>query len=704
VSAAGRGGRALERAAIGAVGLALLLVATHQLVAIDLWWQLASGAWIVEHGLPLTDPFSFGFPDRPWIEQRWLFFVAEHAVVQGFGLNGLIVAKLVWLAGCFVLLDRAMRPAPACTRALGLLVAVLLLHSRLKVRPELVSYATVIGFLWVYQRHRVTGRDRWLLVLPAIQLIWSNTHTLWIVGPALAWSAWAVEWVLARWPQSAEVARVEPALAPARRRALMRAALAVSIASLITPYLLLGQLYPATILEQIGVGSKLREVIIELRSPLAFADDAVFFGTYLFALAISLFAMLLPVRPPAFRIVAWAGFVGFSFLASRNVALLGPVAGWVVALQLGDWWRAREPQRNARWAALPRCALIATLVAAAGLSAAAVSDRLWHSRGWHQRFGFGLRDAHYPIEAMAFVDEHALPRPVLSSLGDASYLIYEGGAGSVYIDGRLEVYGADAILQNSMDWADAAGVMADADRLGIDAVLLRFPLMGGAIRGFEVSPDWVAVYYDSARVLYVRSTPTHRARLHELSLDWGELRRPRATVPEGLAPADWAEGWAPRVSDSSEAQNRGRLLMQLDALDGARRAFEQAVELDPADRSSHLHLAILAELRGDEAAVREHVVHADSGALAGREAQEVLSELARRAGDDDRHFEHALAAARAGSRRHSVVVALVELGRSEERRASALAAIADLLEGATDDQRMRLRAALDDLGRLGAAR
>lgn len=671
-----RAGAAGERAAIAAVAVSLLLVATHQLVALDLWWQLAAGKWIAQHGLPSVDPFSFGYPGRPWIEQRWLFFLTEHALASQFGLNALVAAKLAWLLACFALLERAMRPAPRWARALGLMVAVLALHSRLKVRPELASYAGVIGFLWVYQVCRHTRRDRWLWLLPAIQLVWSNTHTLWIVGPALAWTAWALEAVLARLPRAGEAIRVLPALPPERRRALAGVALAVTLVSVVTPYLFLGQIYPTTILEQIGVGSKLRELIVELKSPLSQIHDPVFFGSYLAVLAASFGCMLLPVRPPAFRIAVWAGFVGFTFLAARNVALLGPVAGWVIAHQLGDWWQAGGRERRP---GLARAAVgVATLVALA-LSVASATDWLWRSRGWHQRFGTGVREWVYPIEAMAFVERHELPRPVLSGLADASYLIYEGGERSVFIDGRLEVYGADAVLDNARSWADAANVMADADRYDIDTVLLSFPLMNVAISGFEASPDWTAVYYDAGRVLYLRRTDRTREALAKLALDWNATPRPRAALPLALTPRDWG-ALVPRVPDVSEPFDRAMLLLHVGAAEAAESALGEVLAVAPADREARLYLGLLAELARDEQTAAEHFAHLGARRLAEPEAHGLRLELARLRGDGRQRFDAALGALGAELRTRRVLETLVEHAvgaeRSEQARRAVEAAIA----------------------------
>ena len=677
--------------AIWAAGVALLLVATHQLVALDLWWQLAAGAWIAEHGLPTADPFSFGLPDRPWIEQRWLFFLAEHVIVQGFGLNGLIVAKLVWLAGCFALLERAMRPAPRWARALGLVVAVALLHSRLKVRPELVTYLGVIGFLLVYEHHRRGGRDRWLMALPALQLVWSNGHTLWIIGPALAWTAWVLEAALARLPRVVAVIRVQPPLARERRRALARAALAVSLASLLTPYPFLGQLFPTTLLEQIGVGSGLRDVIVELRSPLSQLGDPIFFGPYAAALALSFACLLLPVRVPALRIVVWAAFVGFTFLAARNVALLGPVAGWVIAQQLGDWSRTPSGQRRR---GLAWSATAVALLGAFALSAASLTDQLWRPRGWSQRFGTGVREALFPIEAMAFVERHGLPRPVLSSFAEGSYLVYEGGEHSVFIDGRLEVYGADTIAENARRWADAAGVVADADRHGIDSVLLPYPVMRVALSGFEASPEWAPVYYDSARVLYVRRTAATSGRLADLALDWDAEERPRASVPAALSPPDWAAGWAPRVVDSSEPFDRAMLLLHVGALDAGRRALNEVVQLDPEHPEAWLNLGLLAELAGDQAAARDHFSRVDVARREALDVHEARVLLTAVQGSETQRLDVALRALAAGSRARPVLATLVQLASGPERAAGVRGALRSAIEGARGQSEQDLRAAL----------
>jgi tetratricopeptide (TPR) repeat protein len=461
----------------------------------------------------------------------------------------------------------------------------------------------------------------------------------------------------------------------------------------------MGQLFPTTILEQIGVGSMLRELIIELRSPLSQLADPIFFGTYAAALALSFGCLLLPVRAPALRIVVWAGFVGFSFLAARNVALLGPVAGWVIAQQLGDWSRAAAGSQRR----LGQLATAVALLGALALSAGSLTDRLWRGRGWHQRFGTGVREALFPIEAMAFVEQYGLPRPVLSDFAAGSYLIFEGGADSVFIDGRLEVYGAEAILENARSWAKAPGMLADADRHGIDSVLVAYPQMKLALDVFEASADWAPVYYDSARVLYLRRTPATRPLLAELELDWEAEARPRAGVPAALAPRDWAEGWAPRVADSSEAFDRALLLLHVGATSAGQRALREVVQIEPGHPEARLNLGLLAELAGDLDAARDHFSHV---AVVRRDALDVHQlrlRLAGSRGDDAQRFEAAIGALAAGSRELPVLATLVELAGEPQRVERASDALRAALERGDARDRPPLRAALREIARRSSA-
>jgi len=693
----------LDVLAIAAVALALLALALHQLVSYDLWWQLATGEWIAEHGLPLRDPFSFAFPGRPWFEQRWLTFLGFHAVARAFGLDGLIVAKLVVVGVFFALLAASMRCAPGWARALGLLVATSLVFARLKVRPELASFVCIAAFLWAFEGFRQGGRAAMLAWLVPVQLVWSNTHTLWIVGPALAWTVWAAEAAAARWPgfagPTSRLAGVA-VLPPGRVRALAWAALGVTLAAFATPYVFMGYWHPLTILEQVRVGSELRGVISELRSPFEMAGDPLFFGAWIGALVLTLACWLLPVPLVRTRLVLWAGFAGFSLLAARNVSVFGPVAGHVIALQLGDWWRLRA-SRSPRFAWLPAAVRAVVFVAAAAFLVAALGDGIWRARGWEQRFGFGVRSVLFPIEAMAFVEAHDLPRPVVSSLADASYLIFESGERSVLIDGRLEVYGAGIIRDVSERMADPRELMALCDRHGVDSALLAFPLMHEAIDGFEASPDWAPVYYDAGRVLYLRRTEATRDAIARLGFSWRAPHRHRAPPPAAVTPPDPLAGGvcAPARVDLAEPLGRARLLFHMGSAKAAAAAVDEVLALAPGHAQAHMLAGALAALRGDAAAADAHFAWVDARE---RDAPAFLQERARLALRNDAPeaaFELASRALAAGGRSARLRALLVRSAQALGRPGAARTQLEAALDATAADLPLRV-----ELGQLALRR
>src|SRR6516165_7655305 len=63
----------------------------------DTYWHLASGNWILQHGIvPTTDPFSWSYTGHPWTAHEWLSEVVMALAFRAAGWSG--VAILTGLA------------------------------------------------------------------------------------------------------------------------------------------------------------------------------------------------------------------------------------------------------------------------------------------------------------------------------------------------------------------------------------------------------------------------------------------------------------------------------------------------------------------------------------------------------------------------------------------------------------------------------
>jgi hypothetical protein len=163
---------------------------THRL-DLDYGWHYRSGQYILAHGVPRHDIFSytasnFGWVNHEWLNDVFMFLVARH---WGYDALGVIMAAL-WAAS-MVLSVKSRRLG---WTAAGLALGALLLY--VGVRP--VTW-TVLG-LAVVLRVLDSRRPKYWLLVPAFAL-WANLHAGFALGLAMVALKAALDrsWKTAGW-------------------------------------------------------------------------------------------------------------------------------------------------------------------------------------------------------------------------------------------------------------------------------------------------------------------------------------------------------------------------------------------------------------------------------------------------------------------------------------------------------------------------
>jgi hypothetical protein len=331
---------------VGLFGTVAFLLACHELQDNDVWWHLRAGEWILEHGRPPDlDPFSFASRDRHWVDLSWLFQVVLALAYRAGSVAGIIVlAAATAAAAMLVALAGRPRGAPLSIVLLGWLPALLLAAQRFAVRPETVSLLLLAVYLAVLVR--LDERPRLAWVLPPLQLLWVNTHGLFVLGPIVLGfklTDRAVRPLLRRLggrpKQIPEPARWWPHVGGAGA--------AVVLACLLNPYGIDGALHPLLLYPKVTeAGNPYKTYIQEFRTPQEYvralspevAGNQGFFCCLQFLLLLLPLAFLLPALARASRsseepvcllvLVAAAGL-----LAVRSLTLTDAGRpGWVVAL------------------------------------------------------------------------------------------------------------------------------------------------------------------------------------------------------------------------------------------------------------------------------------------------------------------------------------------------------------------------------------
>jgi tetratricopeptide (TPR) repeat protein len=313
----------------------------------DVFWHLAAGREMVAtRSLLYADPFSVSAAGRPWVDVHWLFEVAVHAVHSWAGLLGLVLVKCALTAGSALLLFEVVRRR-AGSRALlpfavTFLAALFAARHLLLLRPVIGTLAMLAAFVTVLELSRRSRSLRWLLLLPPLQVIWSNLQGLSALGPAvvLCYAAGSTFAALGRARVGLRL-RLEAeseSEEPRRARLLGAVLLACVTASFVTPYGFAAVELPFRLLARLSPEAQnvFSANVVENAPPLALAraESGEFWHLRVF-LAIAIFAFVArPRRLVLSHCLLVTLFGALAIMASRNVLLLYWVATPIVVEQL----------------------------------------------------------------------------------------------------------------------------------------------------------------------------------------------------------------------------------------------------------------------------------------------------------------------------------------------------------------------------------
>jgi Flp pilus assembly protein TadD len=548
---------------VAAASVLLLLTAAsfRRIWEADFFWQLRTGEVVAQSGPPRVDTLSYASAGRPWIELRWLYCWILHAVVGAAGLPGAAVARWLALLAAFALAVAAgpwRRAGVAVCMVLPL--AILASSQRFYVRPELVTLVFFPLYVLLLTR-------RALLVLPFLQVLWSNLHTLSLLGPGLVGLFLAVEAVRARGDWR-----------PLVRPALVLAA--TCAATLATPYGLAGVRFA------LGLPGELRDpvfqrVAAEFLPTLRFGHRytaVVHFEVLLGLCALAALVTLLRRRRlDPFLALVLVPTIYAALVSIRNLPLFCLAAVPFVV--------AHSPPTSAWPVPLRRGTLLLSAVLSLYVSWSLVTDRFHVRQNDSNQFGLGLASHRFPVAATRFVKERLRPVRLFHPMLEGSYLA--GQHVPTFIDPRLEVHGRAHLERYVRMMDDPAAWKEAVSRERFDAALvdLSSPFLRHLLEGRE----WRLVYFDAVVAVFTRTG----SGLSAAAVDATATR-----VREVLGRPKQA-GLLDRVPSPLPALRVSRFLVRLGRVEAAVPFAEDALAASPRAPGAHEVLGRAAEARDD---------------------------------------------------------------------------------------------------------
>jgi len=452
----------------------------------DTGWHIRTGEYILDHGVPARDLFSFSRAGQPWCAWEWLSEAIFGQLHRWWGLAGVAVlgALLVCLTGSLLFAWLLRRGVGAGVALAVTLASVSAASIHYLARPHLFSLVLLVVGLWLLDEDR-RSPTAWLWTLVPMAGVWANLH-----GGFAAWLG-----TLGLLVVVSAAARNRPAL----RRYGLLAALS-SLATLINPY---GWQLHRHIFGYLG-SQWIVEHVEEFQSPRIRSENMVVFALLLLA---GVAAAALGCRRSqwfeAGMVVCW----GFAALRSaRYIPLYAVVAAPVIASYLAWWWERRTERAPARspWRLLWK-------------SSQSLGAQ-WGVTLWMPLLGALALWAVFPAPGLAEFPARSFPvtavshnsallasaaARILTSDQWGDYLIYRLYPGTrVFYDGRSDFYG-EAIGEDYRVLLGAGRRSREVmERYRFTAALLPLDWPLGQI--LEHDRDWRVEYRDRQAVLLVR--------------------------------------------------------------------------------------------------------------------------------------------------------------------------------------------------------
>lgn len=531
---------------------------------------------------------------------HWLFQVlaaVAHALGGWAGVE--LLQAALWSVALLFSWRAARRWAAPEGAALLVFLAAMASAERFLPRPELVTFVLLPLF---YERLQARRYERWanLAYLAFAQLVWANSHGLFVLGPFLAGC------VLLE--KAGEKLRGRPAsLAPETR--LLALLLAVTV---VTPHGWGSWSYAWLLVTQVGPGaSTLMRSLGELSptfGPAFRSSPAFWFYLVLLVPTIALASVAAwRRRLPVGRTLMVAGLLAASLTGRRNVVLFALLAAPFLA-ELGSVVvpvvreRLRSPALHAAAALL--------LIAWAWYP---LSGRYYLRMELPARTGLGITPSFFPHGLPAFLDRIGFFAPVFNSNTIGGFYLFHGFPKRLPLtEGRWTAYDEATVTRILAAPSDPSSWQWVVRTYGIEALVLQHasPEASALLPRLPRDPLWRLVWYDHAASLWLRSDR------------WGHV--PAAELARGIdlpAPGRVDDGLIldlfyartgalfPRIRNLERAvafgYRREELLLRLGRLQmearlpEAERTFQLLAAESPRNAQALSELAFFAASRGD---------------------------------------------------------------------------------------------------------
>ncbi len=493
----------------------------------DIWWQIATGEWIIENGtVPKTDIFSYTYAGEPWINVKWGAEVLMALVDRYLGVEllpllqiGCLVLILFFIKKMYFQFVETNMGDTSKKKIIGIVIASLLalfiVNFRLNSRPEMFSHLFSILTIFIIVNHKKTNSNLVFLLIP-LQIIWTNMHEAYGVGMIVMVIFLISFWVeyLFFYPKHKVGIYFKPI------KYSIASILAI-LAMAVNPQGFKMIAHPFNILQQLS-DNKFTEELISIGTEGYWQFQSVLTVIIVIILVLFLFKktnlslILRPIKKIGLGYsITLAAFLYLSFSSFRNIPffifIATPVLGYYFLTHL-------EKYKNQQKLYIGSCIL--SIVFYFAITTNFYYEKLLPKQ-LTEKYGLGIDVTQNPIGAANFVKENNILGKSFVDYLSSSYFIYDVPNFKSYIDLRdldvfptnffnnvFFIYQAPTVVQanGKTPWQFADGV----DTFNYVVLLNNPSFMNLNLHLLHQNNDFELVYGDMLNSVFIRKTEQNK--------------------------------------------------------------------------------------------------------------------------------------------------------------------------------------------------
>lgn len=468
----------------------------------DLGRHLKLGEIILQsRTIPKINLFSYTSPDFPFINTHWLFEVFIYLTGQTIGLQTVLILKIIIFLFSVWLIIRIV---PKENQALLLPVGFIFLHvlrERLELRPEIFSFLFTVSTYYILEKN-LKKPTKLIYLLPAIQLVWINTHIYFFAGLILQ-AIFLVHLIFKN-------QRFHPWGGSTK---LLSVILLLSVLlSLINPNGLAGLLYPLNVTKNYGYTIVENQTMFLLEN-IQFRDPNFLFVKLSWAiLGLSIIWALIKKKFEVKNILLALFGLGLTLLNVRSFPYLVFISLPAVLMNFPNL----QFKGVVKFLSVVTCALLLFE------SFFYLNGDYYKYRNDQNRVSLELIES--SKEAMDYVLGNNLPQPIFNNFDIGSYIIYRGYPQyKVFVDGRPEAYSAkffqDVYIPMQSDYAK----FKEAEKTyGFKTIIFshtdQTPWGRNFLQNVVKDPQWKIVYIDDFMIALTSAEIIEQKKLTTIEL------------------------------------------------------------------------------------------------------------------------------------------------------------------------------------------